>query len=192
MTSEVREKLLKQKEDIQKNIVIFSQRVKEEEENLKFYEKQVRKSEERVAIVKSNLNEAIHLRNQQELKLGEARKTLSDWNSALILIDERINEITSPNLYLIAPGYNGIVPATGRLRSVVPFKRAAVEYGRELYKEPSIDALLDSGFENVKDLKAALDFARLVVLYDSQDAEFEVLVDDARIIKILKDQGLNV
>jgi len=98
MTSEARENLLKKKEDILENIQIFTERIQKQEETLVLYENEVVKKEKSVALANANLNEAVRLRDQQKEILVETRQILRAWSSALTFIEERIDEITSPNV----------------------------------------------------------------------------------------------
>lgn len=111
---------------------------------------------------------------------------------------ERLSQIQAKldefNLYLVAPGYNGEMPR-GRLVSVALFEgyNVTVERGDDLLNDVSFSAMLDLGFETLKEADTALEFAKLVLKYQLEcEEEYQILVDDERIITILHGQEVEI
>lgn len=93
---------------------------------------------------------------------------------------------------LIAPTYKGQLPSDSiRMVSTIQYAdNVMVEEGLELLKEPSFTEALAFGFDDLKQIAMALDFAKLVIRYWMADDEkpFEVLAD-LNTLKVLKFQG---
>lgn len=135
----------------------------------------------------------------------EAKKNL-DWVSEQLessrkadaRYEERIRQIQNKldefNVYLVAPGYKGEMPK-GKLVVVSPIEgyNVTVEKGDDLLNEVSFANMLELGFETLKEADTALEFAKLVLKYQVEcEDEFVILVDDERIITILRGQEVDI
>lgn len=190
-----RETLLRQRDNAIREIETAESSVAAEAALLEVEGDKVKAAEEKVASAKKILAEAQDgLKAAQkdfqkrEKTAAEKLKNLQRWQDCLSNIVKNIQEMDAKLIYLVAPGYKGELPAVGQLISVVPFERATIEFGSDLYKEISAMDLLESGFDRISEAKAAYDFARLVIKYEIQDIEVTVLVDDDRIKRILTAQ----
>ena len=153
--------------------------------------------------------------DQLRKKLENARKKLTDLvlcrneaKDALRLAenDQEIararlknleNELEQMNkIYLIAPGFQGEIPEVGRLVSSISMTMEGLEleFGEELVREPTLAELLETGFDSVKDIRLALEFAKLVIKYQTSEQADKVvlLVDDDRMKTILHQQGVDI
>lgn len=190
-----RETLLRQKDNAIREIEVAEANVAAEAALLEAEGDKVKAAEEKVTSAKKILAEAQEgLKKtqkdfqKQEKVAAEKLKNLQRWQDCLSNIEANIREMDAKVIYLVAPGYKGELPAVGQLISVVPFERATIEFGSDLYKEISAMDLLESGFDRISEAKAAYDFARLVIKYELDDIDVTVLVDDDRIKRILTAQ----
>jgi len=155
-------------------------------------EKECEAAKEKERELQRALREARNYKFDAQKRRNIKKNNLARWEECLSSIEERIKEIDSEVIYLIAPGYRGELPTVGKLISSEPFEGAIVEDGEGLYKELSVEDLLNSGFEKICDASNAYRFARLVIKYDLEGIKVNILVDDERIKRILKSQGLEI
>lgn len=179
-----RSELLEQQEEAGRRIQELTSEVEKEELKLD-------KANAKVAEAETMLRMA-----QKESKSAKERfirkmQKLEKWTKKSQEIAGRLQQIES-QIYLIAPGYKGALPDAGKLISVIPFEGAENEVGGELLNETTAEDLLNSGFELISEARNAYDFARLVIKYQFNEIEAKILVDDERIVQILKEQGLEV
>lgn len=152
-----------------------------------------------VAELEEKLRDAKKAHSDAEGKLKKHRErmvrlntAMDEWGQTACGLKNEIAYIESNLLYLVAPGYSEKLPDVGKLVSVVNFgdDRVTLENGELLIHDPSAMEVLDSGYNAISEAKAAYEFAKLVIKYDTQGADYNLLVDDERIWKILEAQGL--
>lgn len=180
-----REKMLQQKANAEQKIASLEKEIEEAEAR---YNEEKLKVTEILRALRAARTKRSAAQKERDIK----KSTLSQWQMCLSSIEARIKEIDSETIYLIAPGYQGNLPTAGKLISSEPFEGAIVEEGEALYKDPSMEDLFNSGFDRICDASNAYRFARLVIKYDFEGINAKVLVDDERIKRILKDQGLEI
>lgn len=98
------------------------------------------------------------------------------------------------DLYLVAPGYKGEIPKS-RLIAVAPIEgyEVTIEKGEELLNEVTFTEVMELGFETLAEANMALEFAKLVLMYQLEyEEEYNILVDDERIIAILHRQEVDI
>lgn len=179
-----REQIIQQRDDIAGKIENLKKEVGEEEAKLATADAKVAEAE---ALLMSAKEERMAVRR----KLSGKRKKLTKKEGQYNALEEKLREMDN-KVYLVAPGYNGELPGTGKMISVIPFDGAELQEGYGLLKEPTFVELLESGYELITEAKNAYNFARLVTKYQIEGIEATILVDDDRIMRILKDQGLDV
>jgi len=135
---------------------------------------------------------------QAQQRLTWATQNLADSRKTDAKYDERIrqiqNQLAEFDIYLVAPGYKGEIPK-GKLVSVVPFDgyNVTVEKGDDLLNDVSFADMMELGFETLKEVDVALEFAKLVLKYQLEyEGDFEILVDDQKVITILKGQEVDI
>lgn len=143
--------------------------------------------------------------------IGEAEATIAEAKARIATENEELNKFLSretalereqeelrmlinklEKTILVAPGYTGQLPNdSSRMVSNIQYADGVlVEKGKDLLKEPSFTEALSFGFEDLKQIALALDFAKLVIRYwmADDDKPFEVLADP-NTMKVLKLQG---
>lgn len=180
-----RQKLIEQKAELAQKIESLTLNVEEEERN-------VAEAEEKVAAAESALENAKMERKAAKERLSGRNKKLAKKRAEYESVEKEIRKMDEENVYLVAPGYKGKRPDVGVFISVIAFAGVKVETGLELFKEPTGEEVLNSGFSSIEGANNAYNFARLVTKYQYEGIEATILVDDPRIVSILKNQGLEV
>ena len=129
---------------------------------------------------------------QQELaeKAVEASNAkLKDFQSRLAEVDRKIEMEENKSIYLVAPGYTGEVPEHGTFISSVDVKGIAnlkVEtLGTEI--EPNFLDMINAGFDSAQEYARALKFVTLIEYYLCNDMQYNVLVSDSKIQKLISE-----
>lgn len=154
--------------------------------------------EGRVAEAQKAEAQAKHAWEQAQERLIWATQNLESSQNTDAKYEERIrqiqNQLAEFDIYLVAPGYKGEIPK-GKLVSVVSFDgyNVTVEKGDDLLNDVSFADMMELGFETLKEVDVALEFAKLVLKYQVEyDGDFEILVDDQKVITILKGQEVDI
>ena len=105
-------------------------------------------------------------------------------------VNGKIQEIDSRLIFLVAPNYHGKKPDFGTLVSVIPMEGAKVEdvSNTTLTTEMSADDIFQ--FENMEDAKAANNYLKLVTKYFVEDKDYNLLIDNEVLIRLLQKQEL--
>ena len=177
-----RNELLKQKEEAEQRIQELTLETEEEASK-------IAKADAKIAEAEAALRMAKKEKNIANDRFSRKMEKLEKWTKKSNAIAELLQEIDN-RVYLVAPGYQGKLPDAGKLVSVVSSEGMEVESGGELLNEPTVEELLNSGYELISDARNAYNFARLVTKYQFEGIESNVLVDDERLKKILEAQGL--
>ena len=135
---------------------------------------------------------------QAQKRLAWTEQNLKESQEADARYEERIRQLQDKldkfNTYLVAPGYKGKMPK-GKMISVIPFEgyEVTVEEGDDLLNDVSFASMLEMGFETLKEANTALEFAKLVLKYQLEfEGKFKILVDDEKIITILRGQEVEI
>ena len=114
---------------------------------------------------------------------------LKDFQSRLAEVDRKIEMEENKSIYLVAPGYTGEVPEHGTFISSVDVKGIAnlkVEtLGTEI--EPNFLDMINAGFDSAQEYARALKFVTLIEYYLCNDMQYNVLVSDSKIQKLISE-----
>lgn len=179
-----RSQLLEQQEEAAQRIHELT--LATEDEERKMAEAEAKMAEAEIALKRAQKE-----KNSAKNRFFRNIQKLEKWTKKSNSIAEMLQKIES-QIYLVAPGYKGALPDTGKLVTVVPFEGAYMEKGDELLNDPTAEDLIESGFELISEARDAYDFARLVTKYQFNEIKVEILIDDERIVHILQGQGLVV
>lgn len=193
-----RDRLNAKKTDAEREVTALTTLLQSKEALLEGSLEDKKKAEDAVMLAQDSLKKAQNAFKKAQSgvaswqsEVNEVKRNLAEWQECLQHIESQIADLDNKVIYLVAPGYHGEHPKAGQLLSVVPFEGATIASGEELFKEPTAMDLLDSGFELITEAKNAYNFARLVIKYlCAEGMEVKVLVDDERVTRILRDQGL--
>ena len=180
-----REHIIQQRDDIAEKIATLRKEVVEEETKLAT-------AEAKVAEAEALLMSAKEERKKIKCRLSGKQKKLAKNEGQFNVLEEQLREMDKKKVYLVAPGYKGKRPDVGVFVSTIPFEGVKVENGLKLFKEPTGEEVLNSGFKSIEGANNAYNFARLVTKYQYEGIEATILVDDSRIVTILQKQGLEV
>ena len=128
-----------------------------------------------------------------ELKNGqvqEAGQQLESLDKERESINKQIQEIDSNIIFLVAPDYQGKKPEYGTLISVVPMEGAIVEDVSDVVLISEMTAEEMFLFDSMESAKAANQYIKLVTKYFVDDKEYQLLVDNDILIKLLEKQEL--
>lgn len=142
-------------------------------------------------VAKRLYEESVKRRKWAEDSKEKAEKQVQNYQNRIFQLQNKLAEL---DVYLIAPGYKGIIPK-GKIIGVdfVPGYDVTLEAGEELLNDVSFAEVMRVGFETFKEANMALEFAKLVLKYQLEcKEEYHVLVDDERIITILRGQEVEI
>ena len=128
-----------------------------------------------------------------ELKNGqvqEAGQQLESLDKERESINKQIQEIDSNIIFLVAPDYQGKKPEYGTLISVVPMEGAIVEDVSDVVLISEMTAEEMFLFDSMESAKAANQYIKLVTKYFVDDKEYQLMVDNDILIKLLEKQEL--
>lgn len=140
-------------------------------------------TEKKVEQVEIELKE---LKNQLE-RLNKDREKLDQNKEKLII---QIKEIDSKNIFLVAPNYKGKLPCFGTMISVVPMEGMQLEDLSDVVLTSEMSAEDIFLFNDMEEAKKVRNFIKLVTKYFVDDIKYKLLVDDEKVIILLKKQGL--
>lgn len=155
------------------------------------YENRLEEAQKAEANAKRILQEAQERLARLTRETASSKEQDARYEERICQIQAKLDEF---NIYLVAPGFKGEMPR-GRLVSVVLFEgyNMTVEKGDDLLNDVSFASMLDLGFETLKEANTALEFAKLVLKYQLESEEqYQILVDDERIITILRGQEVEI
>ena len=116
---------------------------------------------------------------------------MKDFQSRLAEVDRKIEMEENKSIYLVAPGYTGEVPEHGTFISSVDVKGIAnlkVEtLGTEI--EPNFLDMINAGFDSAQEYARALKFVTLIEYYLCNDMQYNVLVSDSKIQKLISEHS---
>ena len=139
---------------------------------------------------------------QEKLKIAEdaVKKAENSWKKISGELDglintkkeimEKIEEIDSKVIYLVAPNYKGEKPEFGTLISVIPMDGAKVEDVSEVMMLTELSSEDMFLFESMEEAKAVYQYIKLVTMYFVEDKDYKLLIDSEAVIKLLKKQEL--
>lgn len=120
--------------------------------------------------------------------LNQAKEVADNWCRQ---VDELDAEIKKREIYLVAPGYKGELPATGRKIAVVPMEGCELETSGVKTKITVDSSLLELFDDSMQLFKATVTFVEVVCKYRQNNVQFEMLVDDDRIVQVLRIAGVS-
>ena len=140
--------------------------------------------------VVEKVKEARKICKLKEEKKQEATQQLESLERKRESIKEQIKEIDSNIICLVAPGYKGKLPEYGTLISVVPMEGAIVEDVSDVVLISEMTAEEMFLFDSMESAKAANQYIKLVTKYFVDDKEYQLLVDNDILVKLLEKQEL--
>ena len=158
---------------------------------LEDFHKRHEKAKKDEMMIKKSYEDAVQRRVWTEEHLERAKNQVERYQKRIDQLQQKLDEFV---IWLVAPGYKGEIPR-GKLITVVPFDgyNLIVEKGDDLLNDVSFAEMMGLGFETLRDADTALEFAKLVLKYQFEcEEEFKILVDDERIISILRAQEVEI
>lgn len=134
---------------------------------------------------------------QVEIELKELKKQLERLNKDREKLDQnkekliiQIKEIDSKNIFLVAPNYKGKLPCFGTMISVVQMEGVQLDDLSDVVLTSEMSAEDIFLFNDMEEAKEVRNFIKLVTKYFVDDIKYKLLVDDEKVIILLKKQGL--
>lgn len=175
-----------QLEDARQKCEAAKLKVVSQEEIVGIAEQKEKSAHESLEEAKKAFEEASKDLRKQRRALQDANTTLKKWKESVEMISSMIEENMT---FLVCPGYRGELPKKGKLVSSASIEGCTQEQGGELFTEPTVSELFESGFETLTQASEAYSYAKLVIKYKLEyTGDFRILVDDDRILKILERQ----
>lgn len=135
--------------------------------------------------------ETVKRRKWAEDSKAKAEAQVYNYQNRIAQLQDKLAEL---DVYLVAPGYKGQIPK-GTLITValIPGYHVTLEKGDELLNEVTFAEIMRLGFDTLMEADMALEFAKLVLRYQLEcEEDYHILVDDERIIKILRGQEVDI
>lgn len=160
-------------------------------------EAELEKAENEVEDAREKLKEAEKFFKTVQLKQEKAKNKLDKQNAELLAcrerqnqLEEKLAEIDSKIIYLIAPNYKGDMPEYGTFISVIPKEGMTVEDVSKvtLMHEPTMVDLME--YADMEKAKEGYQYLQLVTKYFVESAEYNLLVDDPATLNLLRKQEL--
>lgn len=125
-----------------------------------------------------------------EMELFKTQSSLLRKEKDKGLLEEKIAELQSKQIFLVAPGYRGEIPQYGTVVAVTDIPGATMEdvSNVELMQNVSADEVFC--FKNMEEAEAVCNYLKLVMKYFCNDKEYTLLVDEEPIIALLKKHEL--
>lgn len=183
ISAEMIEAILKKKEELEAQIKTAEDSERNAKEVVKIRECTFKKAQEVFEKAQKALDTA-----EDELKLAyeEVTRTSSEVTevrSALAKIEETV-EKARRKVFLVSPWYKGELPKYGTFISTVEMDRCVLqEVPEEYLPEMTVNGILL--FDLVPDYKKARNFVGLVSMYELENKEYALLIDDSRVQALL-------
>lgn len=173
-------------------------KIRDQNEKLKESNQILAFEEERVTAVQKIFNSAMEALEEAKRECNNAKsvieqnkQSIKNLKDRLVSIEKQIIELKNKYIYLVAPGYTGKKPEYGTYYSTTKVQGfetlSVVETLQEEYAiEPEIKDMVIAGYDSYREYMEGLRFTMLCVEYTLKGIEYEVLVSDERLKRLLK------
>lgn len=158
---------------------------------------EMEQSEEKIEIASTEVHKAKENLKHAEQVEENAKKARQKLVQRLEILNKdkeevvnKIKEIDSKIIFLIAPNYKGAKPDFGTVISAIPMEGAKVEDVSDTTLTTEMSAEDIFLFDNMEEAKAANEYLKLVTKYFVEDKKYKLLIDSEVLINLLKKQEL--
>ena len=179
------------KQAIRREMAIVQEKLGISQHILEDFTQRVTKAQADEVAAKKLYDETVKRRKWAEDSKVKAEVQVNNYQNRIAQLQDKLAEL---DVYLVAPGYKGQIPK-GKLITValIPGYHVTLEQGEELLNEVTFAEVMRLGFETLREADMALEFAKLVLMYQLEcEEDYHILVDDERIIRILRGQEVDI
>lgn len=180
---EMRMEMSKKLSSIEKQIAESNIEMEQSEEKIEIASTEVHKAKE-------NLKLAEQVEENAKKAWQKVVQRLETLNRDKEEVVNKIQEIDSKIIFLIAPNYKGAKPDFGTVISAIPMEGAKVEDVSDTTLTTEMSAEDIFLFDNMEEAKAANEYLKLVTKYFVEDKKYKLLIDSEVLINLLKKQEL--
>lgn len=180
---EMRMEMSKKLSSIEKQIAERNIEMEQSEEKIEIASTEVHKAKE-------NLKLAEQVEENAKKAWQKVVQRLETLNRDKEEVVNKIQEIDSKIIFLIAPNYKGAKPDFGTVISAIPMEGAKVEDVSDTTLTTEMSAEDIFLFDNMEEAKAANEYLKLVTKYFVEDKKYKLLIDSEVLINLLKKQEL--